>query len=82
MGILLEFYGNFMEFLWNFYGIFYGNFIEQMIQVIVLPMAMQLGLVLEMFPMVEPSSNVLIKRQTYVPSMEQQMPITILPPIS
>ena len=33
MGILLESYGNFMEFLWNFYGNFYGNFIEQMIQV-------------------------------------------------
>ena len=34
MGILLESYGNFMGFLWDFYGIFYGNFIEQMIQVI------------------------------------------------
>ena len=37
MGILLESYGNFMEFLWNFYGNFYGNFIEQMIQVIISP---------------------------------------------
>ena len=34
MGILWESYGNLMEFLWEFYGIFYGNFIEQMIQVI------------------------------------------------
>ena len=42
MGILLEFYGNFMEFLWNFYGIFYGIFIEQMIQVIILDFLFQL----------------------------------------